>query len=182
MARQRPWAGLVESGSPGLTPRGRWGSSRGHDHRRRWTSRFGQGHARARTCPALRPAASRYRAALPRRRARGAATPSIRRSSSSGRSPRPARSMPRISSDLDALTSAEAGILASKVAVIAEVRAGAAAVSARFRPPAGRRGARWPRHRHRDLPGCRREAVHRGRQQGAHGAPGPPVRGRGAAG
>ena len=55
-----------------------------------------------------------------------------------------------------ALKTPAVGEAASIVSAIPEVRAALGRVSARFRRQAARRGARWPRYRHRHLPRRRR--------------------------
>ena len=147
-----------------------------HDHRRRRARRLRQGHAGGGPRAPLRAAASRYRPALPGGRPRGGG---IR-----GCAGLRARARSRRRSALDTTSStpkrcpaAEIGTLASKVAVIAGVRQALFEFQRDFATQPG--GAVLDG---RDIgtviaPGRRRKAVHRRRQQGADGAPRPPVRG-----
>ena len=61
------------------------------------------------------------------------------------------------------LRSAEAGVAASRVAGVPGVRDGAARLPAALRGAAGRRGARWARHRHRHRARGGREDLDHGR-------------------
>ena len=74
--------------------------------------------------------------------------------------------------DREVLSAHEVGDAASKVAVFPSVRRILVEKQRAFAAAARRRGARRPRHRHRGLPGRRREALRHGERRGARRAAG----------